>query len=262
MKLLNTATITRYTRNNKTTIPPNPGGFSSPVDNWCARAYNHDMESYFDAHCHILSPDTPVIGGAISNASRMSEWADIVNVSECLPHVYGAIGVHPWYVSELPNDWDVRLGCMLQKHPHLMVGEVGMDKHHPDIPRQESVFVRHLEIAARFGRGIHVHCVGAWGAMRRILDGRRLHLPPFILFHRYSGAVGDIERFAREYNAYFSYGPKSDAARIVATPSNRILVESDSDTPSGIVDVASRVAGIYGCDIELFYTNAMGMIGK
>ena len=155
------------------------------------------MQKYFDAHCHITEfVDIPENIGAITNATRISEWDITIDMACSHSHIFGAIGIHPWYVSDLPNDWDMQLYDLLIKKPNIMVGEIGLDAHRPDIATQTDVFVRQFEIAADLSRGVHVHCVGAWDKMQHVLKSHRSHLPPFILFHRYSGNPMNIKRLA------------------------------------------------------------------
>ena len=221
-----------------------------------------NMTRLFDAHCHLLSDATPVAVSVINNATCPTEWDAVINIASQKSNVFGAIGVHPWFISGLPADWATQMACKLECNPGIMVGEIGLDTHYPDPEYQTSVFVQQLSIAAELGRGIHVHCVGAWKTMLAILSEHKSNLPPFILFHRYGGPISEIERMAHDYNAYFSYGMLSSMSRIKSTPRARILVETDSDTPNNISDVAVRVSQICDTPIETFYNNAMWMIKK
>ena len=65
---------------------------------------------------------------------------------------------------------------------------------------------------------------------------------------------------------YFSYGPREIAnpARILETPRNRILAETDSANPSNIVDVIDKIADILHVDraemADIIYDNTMRML--
>ena len=217
----------------------------------------HIMQKYFDAHCHLTNADIPYNIATITNATNISEWTQTIDMADANSRIFGAIGIHPWYVSGLPNDWDAQLYNLLIKKPKIMVGEIGLDKHYPDIDIQMSVFVRQLEIAAMLSRGVHIHCVGAWDKLLHILKVHKSKLPPFMLFHRYSGNASDIARLANEYNAYFSYCDAHSQA-ICHTPHERILIETDSATPINIVAVAAKISRI--CDNCDFYTNTLRML--
>ena len=81
---------------------------------------------YFDAHCHITHIGQTILGiGAITNAATFSDWPDIISVSKQGADIYGALGVHPWYLADCPTDWDRILEKHLIENPALMVGELG-----------------------------------------------------------------------------------------------------------------------------------------
>ena len=215
-----------------------------------------NMKKYIDAHCHLFNLELPDNIGAIVNATRPFEWCNVINSVKNNSNVFGAVGVHPWFVADLVAGWDEKLQDLLIQNSEIMVGEIGLDKNRPDMDLQIDVFSRQLEIAAELGRGVHVHCVGAWDKILHVLKGFKTKQPPFVLFHRFSGNAGDVARLCADYNAYFSF---MNARNVVAdVPSNRILIETDSKNPTGIVRVAERVAAI--CPKIDFYKNTMEML--
>ena len=190
---------------------------------------------YTDAHCHIIpnTPSDPTVIGRICNATRESEWANFVeNATE---ENLVCIGIHPWYLNEIQDGWQNRMADILRADPHIMVGEIGLDKYHDDMPQQIQIFSEQMEMAAQFRRPVHLHCVGAWDKILHILKKHSKALPPAILAHEFNGDKDLIERLANEYNMFFSYHAQDSSndklmARIVATPQNRLLIESDADT--------------------------------
>lgn len=214
------------------------------------------MKKLIDAHCHLFSYDLPDNIGAIVNATRPSEWGRVIAQANKNINVWGAIGVHPWFVADLVAGWDEQLQDLLIQNPDIMVGEIGLDKHKPDMDLQINVFSRQLEIAAELGRGVHVHCVGAWDKMFAIFKAHKSKMPPFMLFHRFSGNGTDVARLVADYNAYFSFRDVRDV--ICAVPCERVLIETDSDNPAQIVVVADKILQVCpDCD---FYENTMGML--
>ena len=211
---------------------------------------------YIDAHCHLFDEKLPINIGAIVNATRRSECCDVIAGADKNINVFAAIGVHPWFVGELVAGWDAQMYELLAQNPGVTIGEIGLDKHKPDMDTQINVFVRQMDLAVELGRGVHVHCVGAWDKMFAVLKKYKSQQPPFILFHRFSGNAVDVARLVADYNAYFSF---SGARRIIAdVPRDRILVETDSNNPTGIIRVAEQIAAICpDCD---FYKNTMGML--
>ena len=234
------------------------------------------MIQYIDAHCHILS-DAQMrdavshgVGRFIVNATRPSDWGAVLKLA-CRDDVCGAIGVHPWYVSELNDGWDVQLVDTLATYPNLMVGEIGLDKNHPNMGLQISVFRRQLGIAHNMGRVAYIHCVGAWGKMMNILRGAEL--PPAMVFHGFSGAPDLVQELVK-IGAYFSFGAGVANARrakmraaVAVVPVSRILVESDAPDcamPNSVPNTVAEIAQLCGEKdakmAKIIYDNTMGII--
>lgn len=219
------------------------------------------MLTYFDAHCHFLSASTfvPNNVGAINNSTQLSDWKSVINSVQENPNVYGAIGVHPWYVSDLSMNWDTQLYEMLVRYSNLTVGEIGLDVKRPDMDTQIKIFVRQLELANMLKRGVHIHCVGAWDIMKKILKSHKVISLPFVLFHRFNGAISD---WAEMQNVYFSYSPTNNFRRILLTLQNRLLLETDSDNISDIIAWADKVETECNISKEVFVNNALRMLNN
>ena len=219
---------------------------------------------YIDAHCHIqnAADSSAAIADAVSrgvcgwvcNATCPDDWATVTELGRVCPSVRTCIGVHPWYITRAGDHWGPRMRQILASDIHIMVGEIGLDTHHPDMDAQMHAFGAQLDIAYEFGRGAHIHCVGAWNVILDTFHARALrHMPPAVVMHAYTGSANITDKLAGEYGAYFSFSPMvmdtrhrrmRDAVRHV--PINRILVESDSDNPSVVPDVVAAVAEIRG----------------
>ena len=231
---------------------------------------------YIDAHCHILSDAEMRAAMArgverfVVNGTRPADWGAVVELSN-RDNVYGAIGVHPWFVSDWSDNVENQLCEMLRQSPQLMVGEIGLDKNRPDMEPQEIVFSRQLQIAHDCGRVAHIHCVGAWGKMMEIL--RDSKLPPAMVFHAFSGAPDLVSELVK-MGAYFSFGHAVCDMRyakmravVACVPENRILVESDAPdvcTPDTIPDAVAEIAVLRGVNAEqmatIIYNNTMGLL--
>lgn len=210
---------------------------------------------YIDAHCHLSVSDASEIMsagrdvgvvGAICNSARMSDWAGVVDMCTRIKGIYGAVGVHPWHISDLPNDWLDKLIDILHHNPDLMVGEIGLDKFYPDMSGQLDCFLCQLKAAYNLGRGVHMHCVGAWDKVLYILKNNQNILPRFIIAHCYSGPVVQTKRLADLYNMYFSFSSRniSNVARVLSVPLDRILVESDSADIASVIDSVCKISEI------------------
>lgn len=221
------------------------------------------MQKYFDAHCHVLV--APNIG-AICNSAHQKEWERVARLSNPAKNIYSAIGIHPWYINELTDNWRSELRDILLGDSSLLIGEIGLDKHHPDIMGQVDVFVNQLELAHELQRGVCLHCVGVWERIIQILNSFGNKLPPFIIAHEYSGPIDVIKKYAQKYNMYFSYGPRSlkNTSRILCTPIERILSETDSDIPDDVIDIVAKMSAILNVDHEkmadIIYNNTQRML--
>ncbi len=242
------------------------------------------MVKYIDAHCHIgecMTPDSicrlhtdPRIVGHICNSSEYGDW-DAMRQIAMKPGIYPCIGVHPWHIESALTDWDAQMENILSENPSFMVGEIGLDKLRPDFARQTEFFVRQIDIAYKYNRVAHVHCVGAWDKILEIFKMRNGKIPPAIVAHSFAGSPQIIEQTADRYNVYFSYSPAIfDTARArirecaAETPQNRILAESDGDLADAarVIDVINQIAKIRGVAManmaDVIYNNTMEIINN
>ncbi len=188
--------------------------------------------TYTDAHCHLLDKNefdmakTAGINQIICNATNPKDWQNVLAVK----NVIHAIGIHPWYVSDLPENVISDLENLLVSNIDVHIGEIGLDKCKNDFYKQEELFILQLELAEKLKRPVHVHCVRAWGEMLPILKG---HKDLKYLFHGFSGDK-NIIHFLSDYNAYFSVNRTS---KIPLIPTDRLLIESDA--PDGLPSPAN-----------------------
>ena len=221
--------------------------------------YNQNM-IYTDSHCHIRpEPENPDIACRIYNSARAIDWENAIDISERDDDKnFATIGIHPWYIADAGAEFETAIAEILASHPNLMVGEIGLDKFKPDMDRQVEVFTRQLEIAARFRRPIHLHCVGAWDKVLHIFREHERNMPPAVLAHGFTGDPSQIEMLANKYNMYFSYSVRADnetnATRVSKTPANRILAETDTfDAGEEISDldtIINMIAAAHNYDAD------------
>ena len=77
------------------------------------------MQKYFDMHCHLQNASNvgdamaravdAGVCGAICNGTNPADWADVLHIARNVPGVYGAVGVHPWYVQNTLSNWATRM---------------------------------------------------------------------------------------------------------------------------------------------------------
>lgn len=201
---------------------------------------------YTDAHCHIITQPQHEIVCDICDATNEGDWDKIIDTTNN-ENIFGCIGIHPWYINNLQKDWESRLYEKLIQNPTVMVGEVGLDKHKPDIETQIKVFTIQLEIATKLKRPLHLHCVGAWDKLLHIFKSTGNNMPPVILAHKFNDNPTIIEQIADKYNVYFSYSTEIRPDIVLATPTKRILTESDAfDSETQIQNIITATENISG----------------
>ncbi len=235
------------------------------------------MQLYIDAHCHLknicnYSDDlekliSQGICGFICNAENPDNWDNILTLTQQYNNVYGCVGVHPWCIGSLQDDWVRDMQELLNKNSRLMIGEVGLDKNYPDLELQESIFMAQLELAIELNRPIHIHCVGAWDKMLRILKTYK----GCVELHAFSASDEILKQLLKKDNVFFSYSAAVlDSGRqkllevVKNTPADRILVESDTKSPLIIIDIVKRIADIKSVAVDkiadTIYKNSLRLI--
>lgn len=186
---------------------------------------------FFDAHLHVV-PESVLrqaqlkgVTQFICNATSQNDWNAVESLSKRVLGVYTCYGIHPWFVHTASADWGLKLEEKLAHNPTAMVGEVGLDRLRPAYEKQKEIFIRSLQLAVKYNRIVHVHCVKAWDDMFEILgEFRELSF----LFHRFNGDEIVVQKL-RFVNAYFSI-INGNCLNVI--PDNRLLVESDA--PDGL----------------------------
>ena len=65
---------------------------------------------------------------SLTCAVEPADWQACLDRAAQSPNGMAALGVHPWYLEDLPEDWRERLEVLLQSHNNCFVGEIGLCK--------------------------------------------------------------------------------------------------------------------------------------
>lgn len=191
-------------------------------------------------------------------------------------YIYAAAGIHPEHAADVPEDWESRLEALLRKNKVIALGEIGLDYHYPEPPKdvQKAVFVRQLEIAKSFEMPVIIHSRDASGDTLEIL---REYKPRGVL-HCFSGSP-ETAREVVKLGMYIGFtgaltfkNSKKAWAACAETPIDRLLLETDcpymAPVPhrgercdsSMIAFTAAKMAEIKGVSteemIDIAYQNA------
>ena len=184
---------------------------------------------YFDAHLHLINEQELImaqqknINGFILNATNEDEWEQIISLSQKHSFIYGAIGIHPWFIDSISHNWEEKMDLYLKNNPSLMIGEIGLDGLKNDIKKQEEIFLKSLHLSKKYQRIVHIHSVKVWDKMLPILQN---FSDLTFLFHRFN-APKEIIQELKKYNAWFSVNSQKN---IELLPINKVLTETDCDT--------------------------------
>lgn len=262
----------------------------------------------YDTHCHLTFdafagrlPEVlqraraAGVRGFVTVATTGPNARASLEVARTYPDVVCTAGMHPLYAGE-PEDWAaVR---EVAGDPRCVAwGELGLDRHYPDPPRerQHAVLERQLAVietalGAGLDKPVVVHCRKAFEPLIPILRATRID-PARFVFHCFTGDP-DEARAVLDFGAWISFtgivtypNAKEVAAAARLVPEDRIMVETDApflapiphrgkfpNEPGWVTHVAAFLAGLRGIDpidfearldanAERFFGLA-GLIGK
>ncbi len=205
-----------------------------------------DAHSHIDYITHRFQPD---VVGTIICATHESDWRDLENLTYSDNNVYGAFGVHPWFIDTIEFGFETRLEKLLLCNSSYMVGEIGLDKNKPDIEKQIDVFRRQFDIAIKLKRIVFIHCVGAWDKIFRVLKLYKNSDLPIMVFHAFNGSIDVIKYIIKNYKnkVYFSFGKNvlyGGFRCITQIDDDKILVETDGKEGVFLRDVVNKISEI------------------
>ncbi len=201
-----------------------------------------DAHSHIDHITHNFQED---VVGTICCATKESEWCVLVELMKHDKNIYGAFGVHPWFVDSVVDDFDKRLEDLLKTNSKYMVGEIGLDKYKPNMEKQIDVFQRQFDVAIRLKRTMFLHCVGAWDKILHILKQYKQSELPIIVMHDFNANDEIIEKLLQYKNIFFSMGKNAlydRFCRIDKIQNDKILVETDGDKNIVLKNLVNKIS--------------------
>jgi TatD DNase family protein len=242
--------------------------------------------SLIDSHCHIDGDAYDDDRDAVVQRARDAGISGMLNVGTGDPHsgaleravalgqkhdsVYTAIGTHPHDARLYDDKAEENIKSLVQTEHVLAWGEIGLDFHYDNSPRdvQVAVFKRQLRAARECDLPVVIHTREAESETIEILKTECEGAERRGVFHCFSGSR-ELAQRAIELGFMISFSgivtfKKADALRDVAreVPLERLLIETDCpyltpipyrgkrNEPAYVVEVARCLAQIHGVDIE------------
>lgn len=198
----------------------------------------------FDTHAHYLKEDFgEELYGLLAELPRMGvervlavgcdleSSREEIALAERYGYIKAAAGIHPEHAAKLPADWEKLLEEMLGNENVCALGEIGLDYHYPEPPReiQQEVFERQLIMAKRLDMAVIIHSRDACEDTMNLL---REYKPRGVL-HCFSGSA-ETAREAVGLGLYIGFtgvltfkNAKKAVAACEAVPLDRLLLETD-----------------------------------
>ena len=169
------------------------------------------------------------------------------DVDNIVPEKFYSIGIHPWNVTKINIPEQLQSVSETGKSKNIIaVGEIGLDKLHPEFNLQKAVFLKQINIAKTLNKPIIVHCVKAFSELLEILKREDLKIP--VIIHRYSGNITGAEQLLK-FSCYLSFGhelfnSRSKVPKVFKKiPLENIFFETD-DAEITIEEVYKKAAEI------------------
>ncbi len=241
---------------------------------------------FIDSHAHIDGPEFDSDREAVIERAQAAGVSVILNVGTGDPHsdaferavalgqqhdgVYTAIGTHPHDARLYDDRAEEKIKTLVQSEHVIAWGEIGLDFHYDNSPRdvQVAVFKRQLRAARECNLPVVIHTREAEPETIEILNDEYDGAERRGVFHCFSGSL-DLAKKALELGFMISFSgivtfKKADELREVAkqVPLDHLLIETDCpfltpipyrgkrNEPAYVVEVARCLAGLHGVEIE------------
>lgn len=172
--------------------------------------YHHIM---FDFHAHHGDDDE----NAYINIVKKSELGLLCE------NGWFSIGTLPW-IENIDAD---TISSLLEKHPLLGVGEIGLDRRFDDMEAQKRIFCSLCKAAKDMNRVLSIHSVGRTEEILQIV--KKIGVAK-VVFHGFNSSYEVAKKIVRS-NCFISLGPGCiflrDYKRLTTLP---FLIESDMKT--------------------------------
>nr|CAG8483576.1 4998_t:CDS:1 [Entrophospora candida]CAG8583288.1 14515_t:CDS:1 [Entrophospora candida] len=185
-----------------------------------------------EACINVLCDPASFVADGIFPGTIM-DWRGMARI----PFMYLAAGVHPHNAKDYNDYVEDQMIKVLENEKSLALGEIGLDYHYDNSPKdiQRTVFVRQIKKAIELGKPLVIHTREAeedtWNIMTE-------HIPKEWKIHVH--CFTDTPKFAEQLLGHFpnlfigitgvvTFGSARNTQQVViSTPLNRLLLETDA----------------------------------
>lgn len=156
-------------------------------------------------------------------------------IAEKYENVYSAIGVHPFNINSLSENYLIELENMINKKV-VAIGEIGLDYSRGSEEKeiQIKVFLEQLKLANKLKLPVIIHLRDAYEDMLKLLQNNKNLLTYGVVIHCYSGS-GEYAQELLKLGCYISFtgvitfsNAKKSIEALKTIPLEKIMIETDS----------------------------------
>ncbi len=165
------------------------------------------------------------------------------------PGKYYSVGIHPYHILPAYSDeWNLLQDSAMNPQV-LAIGEAGTDKQiDTDMLLQQKVFELQAKLCERIGKPLIIHSVRTSNELIRLK--RRLHPSAAWVIHGFRSNKNVAAQLLAD-GFYLSFGEKYQKEALLATPLDRMFVETD-ESSMDIRLIYHRMAVDLGLEDEKF----------
>ena len=236
----------------------------------------HMDDRAFDEDRETLLTQLPEqgIGLLMNPGCSLASSRNAVALAERYDYIYAAVGSHPDAADEVNDQVLAEYQALCKQEKVLAIGEIGLDYHYEDIPRerQQAAFRAQMALAAELDLPVIVHEREAHEDGMRIVE----EFPTVKgVFHCYSGSA-EMAKWLVSRGWYIGFTGVltfKNARKAVETaasiPLNRIVLETDCpymspepfrgkrNDPGRLYRMAEKLAEIRGLSVEEIHAITM-----
>ena len=233
-----------------------------------------------DSHCHLDDPKFDADRDEVIARARAAGVATMLavgtgsgppdleaglRIAERYPFVYATVGVHPHDASKASEETFSRLRELAAGEKVAAVGEIGLDYHYDNSPRdiQKLVLIRQMELARGARLPIIIHCREAWPDLTEITQAHWNSSGLGGILHCFSGSRQDAMKFLGwgfqvSFAGKVTYKKAEDLREVAREiPLDRLLIETDCpylapvpyrgkrNEPAFVIEVARTLAALH-----------------